>query len=373
MPDTFTETPVKGKKVHNTVVTGTGDAIMALPAIARAGNSAVTAGNMAALVVDATTGALNVAIVSGGSAATQTGQFNTVLPTMTSGTTGYAQLDASGRQIVVGGGVAGTPAGGVVTIQGITGGTAIPISGSVTATISGTVDVSDRAARVLGVVTGQGVAGTPAGGVVSIQGVAGGTALPVSGAFFQATQPVSLATNTPDVTDRSGRLLGVVSISAGAAAIGSVTQGTAAAITAPWPVRLSDGTAAIGTSANPLFVTNSEGVAGTLVDSGALTSASVAPAGTANLDTAAVTATPGRLVEVTASSSVACKVEVMSGPAAGPTVRRVFFIAAFGNLLFAPKDVDEITTAVGDIFRLRFTNLDNATTADVYGSVTYVK
>jgi hypothetical protein len=33
---------------------------------------------------------------------------------------------------------------------------------------------------------------------------------PVSGTFFQATQPVSLATNTPDVTDRAARLLGVV-------------------------------------------------------------------------------------------------------------------------------------------------------------------
>lgn len=32
----------------------------------------------------------------------------------------------------------------------------------------------------------------------------------VTGTFFQATQPVSLATNTPDVTDRAGRLVGVV-------------------------------------------------------------------------------------------------------------------------------------------------------------------
>jgi len=34
---------------------------------------------------------------------------------------------------------------------------------------------------------------------------------PVSGTFFQATQPVSLATDTPDVTDRAARLVGVVS------------------------------------------------------------------------------------------------------------------------------------------------------------------
>lgn len=35
---------------------------------------------------------------------------------------------------------------------------------------------------------------------------------PVSGTFWQATQPVSLATNTPDVTDRSARLLGHVTV-----------------------------------------------------------------------------------------------------------------------------------------------------------------
>lgn len=36
--------------------------------------------------------------------------------------------------------------------------------------------------------------------------------LNVIGTFFQATQPVSLVTNTPDVTDRAARLLGVASI-----------------------------------------------------------------------------------------------------------------------------------------------------------------
>lgn len=34
--------------------------------------------------------------------------------------------------------------------------------------------------------------------------------LAVTGTFWQATQPVSIATNTPDVTDRSGRLLGTI-------------------------------------------------------------------------------------------------------------------------------------------------------------------
>lgn len=40
----------------------------------------------------------------------------------------FITLDSSGRQLLVGAGVAGTPAGGVLSIQGVTGGTSIPIS-----------------------------------------------------------------------------------------------------------------------------------------------------------------------------------------------------------------------------------------------------
>lgn len=53
----------------------------------------------------------------------------------------YIAVDSSGRQILVGAGTAGTPAGGVLTIQGSSSGTAVPISGSVTIS-SGTITVS---------------------------------------------------------------------------------------------------------------------------------------------------------------------------------------------------------------------------------------
>lgn len=53
------------------------------------------------------------------------------------------------------------------------------------------------------------------------------SAIPVTGTFFQTTQPVSLATNTPDVTDRSARLLGHVTIdNASIAVTGAFFQGT---------------------------------------------------------------------------------------------------------------------------------------------------
>lgn len=49
-----------------------------------------------------------------------------------------------------------------------------------------------------------------------------GGSLTVDGTFWQTTQPVSLATNTPDVTDRAARLVGVVSLAAGSAQVGLV-------------------------------------------------------------------------------------------------------------------------------------------------------
>lgn len=46
----------------------------------------------------------------------------------------YIIVDANGRAVVSGAGTAGTPAGGVMSIQGVAGGVALPISGTVTAT-----------------------------------------------------------------------------------------------------------------------------------------------------------------------------------------------------------------------------------------------
>lgn len=53
----------------------------------------------------------------------------------------YITVDGYGRPIIVGAGTAGSPVGGVVTIQGISSGQAVPISGAVTIT-SGSVTVS---------------------------------------------------------------------------------------------------------------------------------------------------------------------------------------------------------------------------------------
>lgn len=109
----------------------------------------------------------------------------------------------SGTSTVQGPGTAGTQSGGVLTVQGDPAGTPIPITGSISATnpsvgATGIADpasatyiglnnggtligaVADSSGRIIA--AGAGGAGTPAGGVVSIQGVGSGTAVPISGA-----------------------------------------------------------------------------------------------------------------------------------------------------------------------------------------------
>jgi hypothetical protein len=79
----------------------------------------------------------------------------------------------------------------------------------------GATSVADGADVAEGAKADAAWSGSGTGSVVAILkavwGKLNGT-LTVSGTFFQATQPVSLATNTPDVTDRSARLLGHVTV-----------------------------------------------------------------------------------------------------------------------------------------------------------------
>jgi len=61
------------------------------------------------------------------------GAYKTTPATLTDGQMGAAMLDSTGHVIVVGQGTAGAAAGGVVSVQGVASGTALPISGTITA------------------------------------------------------------------------------------------------------------------------------------------------------------------------------------------------------------------------------------------------
>ena len=109
--------------------------------------------------------------------------------------------DASGHAIIVGDGTAGTPAGGVVSIQGVSGGTVVPISGSVTA--SGTVTAN------------QGTANTTANSwpTTITDGTHGPAAVKAASTAAAAADPslvVAISPNSP--------------LPAGASVIGAVTQ-----------------------------------------------------------------------------------------------------------------------------------------------------
>jgi hypothetical protein len=98
-------------------------------------------------------------------------------------------------------GTAGTASTDVITVQGIAGATAVKVDGSaVTQPVSGTVTANAgtgsftvaqaTASNLNAVVQGLGSAGTPSGGIISVQGVVSGTAVNMQGtvaAYGQGT------------------------------------------------------------------------------------------------------------------------------------------------------------------------------------------
>lgn len=127
---------------------------------------------------------------------------------------------ASTTSTVQGPGTAGAQSGGVLTVQGDPAGTPIPVSGTITASnasigaTGATIPASatyvggvnggnliglnaDSSGRIIQV--GAGIAGTPAGGVVSVQGVASGTAVPISAASLPLPTGAATAALQPSL------------------------------------------------------------------------------------------------------------------------------------------------------------------------------
>lgn len=146
--------------------------------------------------------------------------------------------DISGNPIY---GTAGTSNAAVVSVQGIASGTALPVSltsttitGTVAATQSGTwtVQPGNTANTTPWLITGSGTAGSAATGVVTVQGIASGTVLPVSLTSTTITGTVAATqSGTWNVTNVSG----TVSLPTGASTaanqtsvIGTKNAGTAA-------------------------------------------------------------------------------------------------------------------------------------------------
>lgn len=147
-------------------------------------------------------------------------------------------VDASGRPVVVGAGVAGTPAGGVVSIQGVASGTPVPISGSVTAS-NPSVGTNNSAIPASSTQVG-GSDGTNLQAVRVFDADSGGGTQYVLGTILRKSASggsVEAGTATdPLRIDPTGTTTQPVS--------GTVTsnQGTAAALSGAWPAQITDGT-----------------------------------------------------------------------------------------------------------------------------------
>lgn len=96
---------------------------------------------------------------------------------------------SGGSTVVQGPGTAGTPSGGVLSIQGVAGGTPQPISAA-------SLPLPSGAATVAAQTNVQSAAGTPDATVLNVQGNASGVALPVAQSGTWTVQPGNTANTT---------------------------------------------------------------------------------------------------------------------------------------------------------------------------------
>jgi len=141
----------------------------------------------------------------------------------------YILVDSSGRPIMVGAGVAGTPAGGVISIQGVAGGTTVTISGTVTSNIGTTNGLALDATLAKLTIT----QGTALGS--NTQALIGGSVTTVAPTYTTGQiNPISLTTAGAIRIDGSGvtqPISGTVTANAGSGNF-AVVQATASNLNA---------------------------------------------------------------------------------------------------------------------------------------------
>ena len=218
--------------------------------------------------------------------------------TVTQGTTPW---------IVAGQGTAGSPASGVVTVQGIAGGTAVPVSIAGTVPVSGSVSVTNFPATqtITGTVAVSNFPATqPVSGTVTANiGTTGGLQLDTTGAKLNVAQAAALGTNTGPLVQ------------------GSVTTAAPTYTTA---------------TVNPLSLTTGGGlrvdVSGSAAPTGAATSA-LQTSGNASLTTIATNTTGASTaaLQTTGNTSLATIATNTTGAATGTNVTETHGTVAAGT------------------------------------------
>lgn len=216
----------------------------------------------------------------------------------------YITIDASGRMITAGAGVAGTPAGGVLTIQGVSGGTVVPISITGTNTISGTVTAN------IGTTNGLAL-DTSINGILLSQGstTSGEKGPLIQGAVTTAAPSYTTAQTSPLSLTTTG-LLRIDGSGVTQPVSGTVTANQGGA---PWSqnvtqfggVNISTGTGASGTGIPRVTVSNDSNILATQSGSWTVTSNQGTANSLANAWSTKITDTTNGPVAVKAASTAA--------------------------------------------------------------------
>jgi hypothetical protein len=150
-------------------------------------------------------------------------------------------MDTSGRPVLVGAGVAGTPSGGVISIQGVSGGTTIPVSGTVTATFASVGLIGSTAPT-----SGDYSAGSDGTNLVGFRMKAASTAAvaadPSLVVALSPNSPIPTGANVIGAVTQSGTWTNTVTQATAANLNALVAQGAAGTAAAGWFVKLTDGT-----------------------------------------------------------------------------------------------------------------------------------
>jgi hypothetical protein len=136
--------------------------------------------------------------------------------------------------------------------------------------------------------------------------------------------------------------------------------------------QLTDGTSAVGTPANPLFVQSDFSTGAPKATNVQTTNTAAGATATLN-STSITTGKVGQLAAVIVTSSVRYKAVVESFNGTTATTIAVLFGEAFSTQSFTPIDNTLFTQAGGatNVFRVQMTNADNLLAADLYAQIAW--
>lgn len=329
------------------------------------GTWTVQPGNTANTTPWLTTDSADAAIAAGAAPAKAgvTGcVYNSALPSPTTGQSVASQCDSNGREIVVGAGAAGTAAGGVISIQGVASMTAVKVDGSaVTQPVSAaSLPLPTGAATASNQTATTAAAGSDATTVTAVQGVTGGKAVKVDGSAV--TQPISgtvtANAGTGNFAVNHAQVNGVT-VLAGAGAVGTGAQRVAVGQDTSTIAGSAPGTAGIA-STNVVTVQGIASMTAVKTDGSAVTqpvSASALPlptgAATSALQTTGNTSLSTIAGTVSAGNvSVICTSGCGGGGVFGPT--------AVGSLAANPPVLEGGTANAGATGTVQVIKVDSA-------------